>query len=207
MTDQTTPEVTDEDRRIARDWAAHIISAPFTSMPMEAAAARVILHDVPAPPPKRPTLADMTPEEREACVGMWADVSGYSQYRGIIHEITAPRVPVFRPNSGGLDWCDPEEVTPRPDLPRAWNRDGTMPPVAPAAPALPEGWRLADHPEHGRVIVTTPEPDDSGDVEFACHAPEGIRGGWFGECLPDELTFLDGANYRALAERNDEKVC
>ena len=51
MTDQAIPDVTDEERRIARDWAAHIIRTPRTSLPMEAAAARVILNDIPAPAP------------------------------------------------------------------------------------------------------------------------------------------------------------
>ena len=59
------------------------------------------------------------------------------------------------------------------------------------APALPHGWRLADHPKHGRVIVTTPEPDSGGEVAFVRQNDFWDRkysGDW---CKPDELTYID----------------
>ncbi|MDK8808560.1 hypothetical protein QP983_10485, partial [Corynebacterium striatum] len=74
------------------------------------------------------TLADMTPEEREQCRGMWCeDEDGF--------------LFVYRGDHIGRDWLAvcayPEDVhesylpldylTPRPDLPRAWNPDGTPP--------------------------------------------------------------------------------
>ena len=76
------------------------------------------------------TLADMTPQERADCVGMWAETSNGL---AIIIE------PFF--TDGALDTTvafslKPEVkiaqyvaayVTPRPDLPRAWQADGTPP--------------------------------------------------------------------------------
>ena len=41
MTDKTTP--TNEDRRLARDWAEHIFNTPETSLPMETAAANALM--------------------------------------------------------------------------------------------------------------------------------------------------------------------
>lgn len=74
------------------------------------------------------TLADMTPREREQCRGMWCeDEDGF--------------LFVYRGDHIGRDWLAvcayPEDVhesysplgylTPRPDLPRAWSKDGTPP--------------------------------------------------------------------------------
>ncbi|PIS66180.1 hypothetical protein AZH46_04240 [Corynebacterium striatum] len=74
------------------------------------------------------TLADMTPGEREQCRGMWCeDEDGF--------------LFVYRGDHIGRDWLAvcayPEDVhesylpldylTLRPDLPRAWNPDGTPP--------------------------------------------------------------------------------
>ena len=74
------------------------------------------------------TLADLTPEERAQCRGMWCeDEDGF--------------LLVYRGDHIGRDWLAvcayPEDVhesyaalyhlTPRPDLPRAWNPDGTPP--------------------------------------------------------------------------------
>lgn len=76
------------------------------------------------------TFADMTPQERAECVGMWAETSNGL---AIIIE------PFF--TDGALDTTvafslKPEVkiaqyvaayVTPRPDLPRAWQADGQPP--------------------------------------------------------------------------------
>ncbi|MCK2199177.1 hypothetical protein [Corynebacterium callunae] len=74
------------------------------------------------------TLADMTPEERKAYVGMWCEWDGGLR---IIGQIFAPHVTfcgLVRPNDWGLpSTADLELVTPRFDLPRAWNPDGTPP--------------------------------------------------------------------------------
>ena len=75
------------------------------------------------------TLADMTPEERQACVGMWCEYKdGNGTKLAVIVEtwLTDPEACMAydischenRHPLGG-------DVTPRPDLPRAWNPDGT----------------------------------------------------------------------------------
>lgn len=115
MTDQTTPDVTDDDRRLAREWAESIKSATNSVEPTTnpwsdraLAAAHVILHDLPAP-----------------------------------------------------------------------------------APALPDGWRPADHYRIGRVIVTNPTPTPGGHVYFVTSDETVPRGSGWGFCTPGELTYLD----------------
>ena len=133
MTDQSTHDVTDDDRRFARDWAEHIISTPDTSLPMETAAARVILHAVPAPP--RPTLADMAPDERRACQRMQADTK---RGRAIITTVEWVDGHAELIDRQGDVFCEAHtDVTPRPDLPRfVWPGDTP----APAPPStLAEG--------------------------------------------------------------------
>ena len=184
MTDQTAHDMTDEDRRLARKWAAHIIRTPRTSLPIETAAARAILRAVPAAP--RPTLADMTLDEQDECAGMQADLAQGD--RVVILDGTPDSddsvqvlemsLCVFRPR--------PADVTPRPDLPRLeWPRDKKPAP----APALPEGWRLADHKDHGRIIVTTENPDMDGRVAFVYRG--GYSGFGYAWCKPAELTYID----------------
>ncbi|WP_313678409.1 hypothetical protein [Corynebacterium stationis] len=72
------------------------------------------------------TLADMTAEEREECVGMWAE---FRSTRGIILGYEAGYVRLLSPNRVGGD----REVISHthiglthllPDLPRAWTPDG-----------------------------------------------------------------------------------
>lgn len=204
MTDQTAPNVTDDDRRLAREWAESIESATnsveSTTNPWSdhaLAAARVILEAVPAPTP--PTLADMSDEERAGCRRMQADVEGRSGR----YVIAAPYdndadVALIGPD-WEFDWIEPECVTPRPDLPLMelpGDTPNTGPKVtfsmpAPTAPALPEGWLLADHPKHGRVLVTRPDPDVNGNVVIVCSAPHLITRVALTWCDRDELTFLD----------------
>lgn len=56
-------------------------------------------------------------------------------------------------------------------------------------PALPGGWRLADHKDHGRVIVTTTTPNSGGHVYFTVPT-DGNMGYGCHFCDPAELTFL-----------------
>lgn len=82
--------------------------------------------------PTRPTLADMTPYQCRQCVGMWCD-TGYfhtpSVYLGTSSDDNTPTQTyhyILNPQS----WDEPidqlpETITPRFDLPRAWNADGT----------------------------------------------------------------------------------
>ena len=153
------------------------------------------------PPPSRPTLADMTPEERAACRRMQADVEGRSGR----YVIAAPYdsdadVALIGPD-WEFDWIAPEQVTPRPDLPRMelpGDTPNTGPKItfatpAPTAPtlALPDGWLLAHHQKHGQVIVTRPDPDVNGNVVIICPAPHLITRAALTWCDRDKLTFLD----------------
>lgn len=139
------------------------------------------------PPPPRPTLADMTMPERLARKWMQADVEGGEDGAVIVN-------PYWKEGSARLMWPGGlmeeigwEKVTPRPDLPSLeW--PGTEKPAP--APALPEEWRLADHKDNGRVIVTT--PNDDGRVYYVLPSDfDGLGFDWF-FCHTDELTYLDG---------------
>ncbi|OHO60911.1 hypothetical protein [Corynebacterium sp. HMSC036D02] len=78
------------------------------------------------------TLADMTVEERAECVGMWGNhtfwgqvlisITDGVQFRGVNVEIIC-----FVDGRPVREWASTSEVTPRPDLPRAWAPDGTPP--------------------------------------------------------------------------------
>lgn len=63
--------------------------------------------------------------------------------------------------------------------------------LVPEPPALPEGMRLADHKEYGRVVVS-PKVDTDGDYKVF-HLNDRFGGGAvFHFVRPDDLTFLDG---------------
>ena len=149
----------------------------------------------------RPTLADMPPQERAACRTLQADVEGRSGR----YVIAAPYdsdadVALIGPD-WEFDWIAPEQVTPRPDLPRMelpGDTPNTGPKItfatpAPTAPtlALPDGWLLAHHQKHGQVIVTRPDPDVNGNVVIICPAPHLITRAALTWCDRDKLTFLD----------------
>lgn len=74
------------------------------------------------------TLADMTPEERASCRGMWCDhPSNVEGKLAIIYEIDEDGDPMllrFDVRHEVLGFAA-EDVTPRYDLPRSWNPDGT----------------------------------------------------------------------------------
>ena len=138
---------------------------------------------LPTPPP--PTLADMTPSKRAACQWMQADVAN----RSVRYVIVTPRdgdgEATLIDSDGGISWRLPEYVTPRPDLPRLeWPGDKKP------DPALPDGWRLADHPRYGRVIVTRPTPDIDGNVCFVAPTTGFLGNDWY-LCKHDELTYID----------------
>ena len=136
--------------------------------------------------PPRPTLADMSMEERAECRWMQADI--YDTESGgewVIRESPQSNAVQLVNRDGKCLTVAAKDVTPRPDLPRLeWPGDQKP------APALPEGWRLADHEAYGRVIVTSTTPDADGDVCFVAPAP-GIIGNDWHLCDPDELTYLD----------------
>lgn len=183
MTDQIPAGLHPDDVALARDYAARVLADPDYHSTEELAAARVLQALLPTPPP--PTLADMTEAERRACRRMQADVKG-EDGSAVIY---APNwkdgsATVLWP-SGFIEQADWEDVTPRPDLPSL-----TWPGEQQPAPALPDGWRLADHKRYGRVIVTNPTPDADGHVYFVAPAPEPLGNDWH-PCDPGELTYLD----------------
>ena len=82
------------------------------------------------------TLADMTPQERAQCRGMWCGYNRHleggepSDFVIMVDDVTeAGCVPCINPGAPEPKaWSpDPWMLTPRPDLPRAWNADGTPP--------------------------------------------------------------------------------
>lgn len=142
------------------------------------------------PPTPLPTLADMTEEERAECQWMLADVNSpqVGDSPCVIINITDTGVMLY--DQEGLDyWRSHNEVTPRPDLPHMkWPGDQETAP----APALPDGWRLADHKLYGRVIVTSTSTSPNGDgyVYILLSTTESKGYDWV-FCPVNRLTFLD----------------
>lgn len=63
--------------------------------------------------------------------------------------------------------------------------------LVPESPALPEGMRLADHEEYGRVVVS-PRTDDDGDYKIFRSTHDCTTGSGWGFAHESKLTFLDG---------------
>lgn len=139
-----------------------------------------------SPDPPLPTMADMSMEERASCRWMQADVMN----RRVRYVIANPFDDDYDAGmvsaEGEIEWFPAACVTPRPDLPPLeW--PGTEKP----APDLPGDWRLAEHREHGRVIVTNPTPDCYGTVYFAFPRADYLNGFDWKFCDPEELTYLE----------------
>ena len=139
------------------------------------------------PPPPRPTLADMTEEERDACQWMQADTETWGRAVILLPEASSG-LAVLLNQWGKVIYEDHARVTPRPDLPRLEWPGGEKAEDVPA-PALPEGWRLADHKDHGRVIVTT-TPNRNGYVCVLFSVYDRTGHDWL-FYTSDELTYLD----------------
>lgn len=74
------------------------------------------------------TFADMTPEEREKCIGMWVETQAFNQPRlGIFFDWLAQRneAIILRTDNRQKVLTHLHKLIPRFDLPRAWNPDGT----------------------------------------------------------------------------------
>ena len=71
------------------------------------------------------TLADMTEEERANCPGMWA--TSFIGYTGVIMYQNGRQAYLIIPEYSREQTFPLDEVTPRPDLPRAWTPDGQPP--------------------------------------------------------------------------------
>ena len=92
------------------------------------------------------TLADMTPEQRAACVGMWCEYPNTRDRLGIIYDLdddNGPWILRFDVRIEILGYAA-KDVIPRFDLPRAWTPDGEP---------VPGEW------EDGHVFVSYDEPD------------------------------------------------
>ena len=182
----TTPNIpaglTRDQARAVRDYAARVLADPNYHSAEEVAAARVLLAVLP-----RPTLADMTANERTECQRMQADVKGYEHPAAIIQTYVtngSARVMWETLRVEEVSWAN---ITPRPDLPRLqWPGDTPSP-----SPALPDGWRLADHPDHGRVIVTDDTPGLDGWVYGVFASDMDGTGFDWHPYDPGELTLLD----------------
>lgn len=75
------------------------------------------------------TLADLAPDERRDCIGMWCELrfTGCHE-KAIIYHTNHPHTEVeetmlLQPGHG-VFIVAPDRVTPLPDLPRAWTPDG-----------------------------------------------------------------------------------
>ena len=147
-----------------------------------------IREERPAPP--RPTLADMTPDERDECRGMQADLAqgdrvvildGHPGLAGRVRVLEAS-LDTFRPT--------PKEVTPRPDLPRMeWPANRTTQAAADQADrttqAVAEGAVWGDAEELRRACAASnfdhiTVTDKNGDVaqwfgKIAYWTPVGPR--------------------------------
>lgn len=184
MTDQNLPvDLTSEEAKAAREWAADYLKGLYEVAP--ATVARIVLDTVPEPP--LPTMNKLPENERYDCLRMQCDVHGFTD-RMVIVNIRSSSVDVMAED--GERWTIEDiRVTPRPDLPpMMW--PGTEKPAP--APALPDGWRLADHEKHGRVlVVTNPTPDRYGHVYFVLPDDDDTMGYDWHFCHVSKLTYLD----------------
>ena len=92
------------------------------------------------------TLADMTPEQRANCVGMWCEYPNTYDRLGIIYALDDeddPWILRFDVRTEILGY-DAKNIIPRFDLPRAWTPDGQP---------VPGEW------EDGHVVVSYDDPD------------------------------------------------
>ena len=75
------------------------------------------------------TLADMTPDERQSYVGMWCDNLASTAKEPapvVLTCVQGETCWVLHTDLYGERSCFPlDRVAPRPDMPRAWNPDGT----------------------------------------------------------------------------------
>ena len=153
MTEQTPTIPTDQARR-ARQWARDTLDDVENGANVGAYArdaARTLIAMMP-----RPTLADMTPEERAECQWMQADVKGDDSRAVIVNAFWDRGISRVMCPGGFIEQIGWERVTPRPDLPRMeWpgtGQDGEVTKVGdviesaadPRLAALPVGTILRD---------------------------------------------------------------
>lgn len=71
------------------------------------------------------TLDKLTPEQRAQCVGRWADAHGQTW---VIFKVYGETCTLIDPDYGFSSMLN-KNVTPRPDLPRAWTPQGQPVPM------------------------------------------------------------------------------
>ena len=122
MTDQNA--LADKVRKIVNDMRRHADHDAVRGTEEEYTRHFVALLEALLPPPPRPTLADMTPQERAACQWMQADVEGRNTRYVIANPDGGDGEASLIDSDGKIDWVFLEYVTPRPDLPRLeWPSD------------------------------------------------------------------------------------
>lgn len=144
------------------------------------------IKDLEALLPQRPTLADMTDEERAACIRMQCDTAPNRSVRGFIADVYPGGCRVIERDTWKWRSCSDDMVTPRPDLPRMeWPADKKVedvPPVKvgdviesaddPRIDALPVGSILSDcdgenvAKRHGEWVGLGYVPIPSEGMEF-----------------------------------------
>ena len=124
------------------------------------------------PTPPRPTLADMTADERAACRWMQADTKPWGRVV-IATPFDDESETGLISADGGIAWAPSDRVTPRPDLPRM-----TWPGDTPTAP---------DHLAVGTVIESADDPRIAalpvGSILLDCDGETAINRGevWMGD--------------------------
>lgn len=126
-------------RIIERTVLGRQTTAPSTALAITQALADagLLAPDLPEPDNERKemdmskTLADMTPQQRQQCVGMWAtnhNYTGDGESVGVIACVQHSLVWLIHTHLHG-EWSmfSVDSVSPRHDLPRAWHPDGTPP--------------------------------------------------------------------------------
>lgn len=123
------------------------------------------------------TLADMTPEQRWQCQGMWANVANEHYLAVIVVTYMADDVrtaQVLAPEIDDYYHASLETITPRYDLPRAWNPDGR--PV-PGEWADGHMWWGEDTDTMQTVDLVGAECLTTGQVQGLEEWPEGVTPG------------------------------
>lgn len=102
------------------------------------------------------TLAEYTPEERQEMGGMWCDLETPMGTEMVIYDQSrwSKETTLLEPGFGHFG-ADLSKVTPRFDLPRAWNPDGT--PLD--GDWLTHGTHTRVIPKNRRAFVTMSEED------------------------------------------------
>lgn len=131
-----------------------------------------------------PTLAEMTMPERRDCDWMQCDVRGEDGPWLILDPFYDEDRAHLVNRRGYNNLFHIGLVTPRPDLSR-WGWASKQ-----QSPALPDGWRIADHPKYGRVVMTSTTPNIDGNVHFVLPAEGDLGHDWM-FCPADDLAYLD----------------